>query len=116
MADPEKNLLECFRRLPDAERDTLVAFAEFLVERTEDAQPVDTQPKSIPRPDEESVIGAIKRLSETYHMLDRSKMLHETSALMAQHVMQGREATEVIDELEIVFRRYHEKQFGDASR
>ncbi|SCZ54738.1 Crp/Fnr family transcriptional regulator [Thiohalomonas denitrificans] len=115
MGHPEKNLLECFRRLPDAERDTLVAFAEFLVERA-GSEPVDKQPKPIPRPEQESVIGAIKRLSETYHMLDRSKMLHETSALMAQHVMQGRAASQVIDELEVVFRRHYEKQFGDDNR
>lgn len=115
MADPQKSLLECFRCLPDADRETLVAFAEFLVERAGPA-PMDTQPKPIPRPDEESVVGAIKRLSETYPMLDRSRMLHETSALMAQHVMQGRDAIEVIDELEIAFRRQHEKQFGDDIR
>ncbi|WP_303906718.1 Crp/Fnr family transcriptional regulator [Thiohalomonas denitrificans] len=115
MGNPEKNLLECFRRLPEAERDTLVAFAEFLVERA-GSEPVDKQPKPIPRPDTESVVGAIRRLSETYHMLDRSKMLHETSALMAQHVMQGREACKVIDELEVVFRRHHQQQFGDDTR
>ncbi len=115
MADAEKSLLECFRRLPDAERDTLVAFAEFLVERA-GTEPVDIQPKPIPRPEGESVVGAIKRLSETYHMLDRSKMLHETSGLMAQHVMQGREAVEVIDELEIVFSRHYKKQFGADNR
>jgi hypothetical protein len=47
-------------------------------------------------------------------MLDKAKLLNETSALMAQHVMQGRPAEEVIDELEIVFemhyRRYADKE------
>lgn len=113
MAD-ERRLLACFRRLPAEHQSTLLEFAEFLLARTEPVAP-DTTPKPIPRPEEESVIGAIKRLSETYHMLDRSKMLHETSGLMAQHVMQGREAGEVIDELEIVFRRHYQQQFGDSN-
>ena len=42
-------------------------------------------------------------------MLDRSKMLNETSSLMTQHVLNGRAATEVIDELEIMFKRHYEK-------
>jgi hypothetical protein len=41
-------------------------------------------------------------------MLDRSKMLNETSVLMTQHVISGRDAVEVIDELEILFRRHYE--------
>jgi hypothetical protein len=42
-------------------------------------------------------------------MLDHSKMLHEASSLMAQHMMQGRPAEEVIDELEEMFRRDFDK-------
>lgn len=118
MADPEAKLLGLFRRLPAAERDTLLAFAEFLSARRceagtdPEAVPV---PEPLPRPETESVVAAIKRLSAVYHMLDRSKMLHETSALMAQHMMQGRAAVEVIDELEVVFRRHYEKQYGGPS-
>lgn len=46
-------------------------------------------------------------------MLDRSKLLNETSALMAQHVMQGRSAVEVIDELEVVFQTHYEKVLAE---
>ena len=42
-------------------------------------------------------------------MLDKAKMLHESSTLMTQHVMQGRAAADVIDDLEAVFRRYYEE-------
>ena len=35
-------------------------------------------------------------------------MLHETSALMAAHVLQGREASAVIDELEALFATRYE--------
>ena len=111
MTSSEKRLRAIWRGLDEANRETLFAFAEFLSARAgESGPPIPTEPVPLPRPEQESVIGAIKRLSATYPMLDRGKMLHETSALMAQHVMQGREAGEVIDELEIIFSRHYEKQ------
>ncbi len=119
MSSADERLLELFRRLPAAEQETALAFVEFLVTRSGvDVEPAPVpEPQPIPRPDNESVIAAIRRLSESYPMLDRSKMLHETSGLMAQHVMQGRAAAEVIDELELLFRRHYVRQFGsqDAS-
>jgi len=39
-------------------------------------------------------------------MLNKDTMLHETSGLVAQHLIQGRAAREVIDELEAIFRRH----------
>ena len=53
------------------------------------------------------VRSAIKRLSRSYYMLDRSRMLDETSGLMAAHVLNGRSAKEVIDELEVMFARHY---------
>ena len=53
----------------------------------------------------ESVIAAIKRLSATYPMLDKGKVFNDTSSLMSQHIIQGREAVEVIDELEALFQQ-----------
>lgn len=89
--------------MPKEARRNLLDFAQFLAER----YPTDTatvqQPLSIPRPPEESVIAAVKRLSATYPMLNKDTMLHETSALVAQHLIQGRQASEVIDELELIF-------------
>ena len=67
------------------------------------------EPESIPRPAEEKVVAAIKRLSRTYPMLDKNAMLGATSDLMMQHVLQGRDAKEVIDELEQVFRDEYDK-------
>ncbi|MHB8454031.1 MAG: Crp/Fnr family transcriptional regulator [Acidiferrobacterales bacterium] len=111
----EKHLRDILRRLPEAQARTLMDFAEFLDARQREPvalgdTPVEAPvPENIPRPAEESVVKAIKRLVATYPMLDRSKMLNETSSLMTQHVMHGRDRVEVIDELEIVFRRYYEK-------
>ncbi len=104
----ERKLLNQFRNLPEAEAQMLLAFAEFLASRGE-ATPVEVPaPAVVPRPESESVVGALKRLSATYHMLDKAKMLNETSTVMAQHVMQGRDKVEVIDELEVIFRRHYE--------
>ena len=109
--DVSRRLAEIAGRLPEEQQRTLLQFAEFLLaqvpEAAEDA-PL-PEPKDIPRPEQESVIKAMRRLSETYFMLERGPLLNETSALMAQHVMHGRSAVEVIDELEIVFSRHYEK-------
>lgn len=107
-------MLELFARLDEPQRQTLLAFAEFLVERSPAAasrEPI-PEPEPIPRPADESVVAAIRRLSRSYHMLDKKDVLHRASALMAEHIMQGRDAVEVIDELEVVFHRRYQKLIG----
>ncbi|MFA7095397.1 MAG: Crp/Fnr family transcriptional regulator [Gammaproteobacteria bacterium] len=112
MNQTEKKLLRFFSELPEEERRTLLAFAEFLHGRARTAREIPA-PAPIPRPEQESVVGALKRLSATYHMLNKAKMLNETSVLMTQHVMQGRDAVEVIDELEVLFRRHYERLISE---
>ncbi len=111
---PENRLTEIFAQLPEVERKSLLDFAEFLASRSTPVEPQSLELKPIPRPADESVVAALKRLRETYHMLDHSKMLNEASALMAQHLMQGRPAEEVIDELEDLFQRDFDKFLQDA--
>lgn len=105
----ERALVRLFRSLGPEDRHSLLAFAEFLSQRgdrqEEDAAPLDPEP--IARPRTETVVGAIKRLSRSYSMLDRSRMLNETSSLMAAHVVNGRPSAEVIDELEELFQRHY---------
>ncbi|WP_172838750.1 Crp/Fnr family transcriptional regulator [Solemya velesiana gill symbiont] len=107
----QRKLLKLYSGLSQGERENLLAFAEFLSQREEGevATQQIAEPKPIPGPEEESVIAAIKRLSETYHMLDRSTLFHETSSLMTSHVMQGREAVDVIDELEALFQTKYQQ-------
>lgn len=109
MKDWERALLNAARRLDEGQRETLTAFAEFLAGRAEAAaEPTElSKPLDIPRPEQESVVKAIKRLSATYPMLDKAKMLNDTSTLMAEHTLQGRDADEVITELEVVFERHY---------
>lgn len=103
MKSEEKKLLELFRALPGQERATLLQFAEFLASRAAPPEPEVLEPLPIPRPDDETVVRAIRRLMETYPMLDRGKLLHETSHYVTQHVIHGRPAAEVIGELEKMF-------------
>lgn len=108
--EPERRLARLFRSLAPAERETLLAFAEFLAQRgatTPEPHGGPREPIPVPRPPTESVVAAIKRLSKAYEMLDRGPMLNETSALMSAHVLQGRPANEVIDDLEALFARHY---------
>ena len=117
----EKKLLKLFNSLGGPERDMVLGFAEYLTSRA--GEPAKTQqtipqPIDVPRPENESVVAAIKRLSSTYHMLDDPRLLNEASALMSQHVMQGREAEQVIDDLQALFNKFYEDmlaEFGDLS-
>ena len=104
----EKRLREILGELPETQAVALLEYAEFLAARYSGPKEV-TAPLDIPRPEKESVVKAIKRLGATYPMIDRSKMLNETSVLMTQHVISGRDAAKVIDELEVLFRRHYEK-------
>nr|VFJ71542.1 MAG: hypothetical protein BECKFW1821C_GA0114237_102739 [Candidatus Kentron sp. FW] len=107
-----KQLIRLFSRLPDSEKKTLLAFAEFLVNRLDSKVALEDEsipvPTIIPRPENETVISAIRRLSKSYPMLDKATMLNETSSLMAEHVLRGRSAPEVIDKLDAVFQRHYE--------
>lgn len=107
-SNTEKRLREILSDLPAAQAAALLEYAEFLATRYGGPKEI-TSPLDIPRPAKESVVKAIKRLGVTYPMLDRSKMLNETSSLMTQHVLHGRAAAEVIDDLEIMFKRHYEK-------
>ena len=104
MADnQQKQLLTYYSGLDEERQRALLEYAAYLYQRSEKKPTVLGEPNIIPRPDEETVVGAIKRLSASYEMIDKQTMLHELSGLMAQHMLQGRPADEVITEIESVF-------------
>lgn len=114
-----KNWLQQLEKLMpslDVERQqAVVDYATFMVQQyrippTEEAR---QEPESIARPVSETVIAAIKRLKKTYYMLETGILLDQTSALMGQHMMQGREASRVIDELETIFKTQYEQYLHD---
>lgn len=126
MTDSVEELATIYESLNDADRAALLAFAQFLAQRgaappvfstpvvstaiTEPTRPEEPQP--IARPESESVIKALKRLSATYPMLNKNELLGETSDLVTQHVVMGRDKLEVIDALEAVFQRHYQDYLG----
>lgn len=98
-----ERLLGLFETLDKGGQQALLDYALFLQQRYLLKPAVSAEPLPIERPDGESVIASIKRLRETYPMLDTESLLHDTSQFMMQHVMQGREAQDVIDDLEDYF-------------
>ena len=114
MKPEQQQLIDLFTGLDEGGRSSLLAFAEFLasrgrVPRVTASKPVVTvpAPENIARPDDESIVAALKRLSKTYPMLDKSEMLGATSDMVATHVMQGSDPVGVIDQLEAVFSKHY---------
>lgn len=108
-------MLRLFRSLNQEQQRTVAAFAAFLAGNTEPLlESVPEQPVDLPRPDQESVVKAIKRLRATYPMLDQNKLFHETSQHMTEHLMHGKPAVEVINELEAMFSRQYQRYIEDA--
>lgn len=114
--DQAEAILGVLEKLSAGDRTAVRSFAEYLLYRADGRvpaapaalPPVDVpEPEDIPRPDDEKVVAAVKRLAKTYFMLDKTKMLGATSELVTQHILQGREAAEVIDELEQVFETHY---------
>lgn len=116
MTDQEKQLLQLLARLAQPERETVLAFAEFLCSRTQRDDASIPEPQLLPRPEQETVIGAVKRLSTSYPMLDKAKMLNETSGIVAQYVLQGRATQDVIDNLEHIFQSQYEQLQEEAKK
>lgn len=113
-AKREKRLQQILGRLPKNVAESLLEYAEFL-DSKHGKDPVAKQPLDIQRPETETVVDAIRRLTDTFPMLDTSHLLHETGDLMTQHIMQSRPANEVIDDLEALFRK-HFDSFVSASK
>ncbi len=103
----KKHLIEIFETLDTERQNSLFDFAEFLQAKgdlvvTEMAQPVE-----ISRPETETVVGAIKRLKQTYPMIDSMTVFSSASELMTQHMVKGKDAIEVIDEMESIFEDFY---------
>lgn len=119
----QDKLIGVLESLSPADQTAVLSFAEFLLSRAPTAKAAPAVAVDIPepelgaRPQDEKVVAAIKRLSKVYYMLDKSKMLGVTSELVTQHILQGREAVAVIDELEQVFAdHYRQLKQGDGEK
>ena len=108
MSGQEGRLLELFRRLDARGRESLLDFAGFLAARL----PVPT-PAPVERPAQESVVQAIRRLNRSHPSLKRHRLMPRVEKLLAAHMVDGRPAGEVIDELEALFAAEHRQAGGD---
>ncbi len=123
MATTENHLLQLFSRLAAGDQATLLAFAEFLCGRSSPGALVASskpreipEPEQIERPEEESIVGCLKRLAKAYPMLDKNVMLKATSELVATNIMKGGDTVEVIDELERIFLANYEQLRAETGK
>ncbi len=116
MSAGRQRLQQLYAMLDDSGRHALLEYAEFLSARQPQTAEVLEPPRDLPRPDGESVIAALKRLRATYPMLDSAPLLDAAATLVTAHVLRGRGAVEVIDELEKLFdSAYAECAAGDGA-
>lgn len=113
MSSERQRLVKLFDGMSEQHRKSLLDYAQYLNQQSsaasEDNEQEKHSPLESPRPENENVVNAIKRLRTRYFMLNTDGLLNESSALMAQFMMQGREAQEVIDDLEKVFENHYQK-------
>ena len=112
-----KQLVNLYEKLSAGARQSLLDYAEFLLAKQQQSPEATKllEPEPIEPREGESVIQAIKRLSASYHMLDKGKLLNDTSMLMSEHTLQGREREEVIAELEVVFKQHYQRYLDEGN-
>ncbi|MDC0163835.1 Crp/Fnr family transcriptional regulator [Gammaproteobacteria bacterium] len=115
MGSTKRRLDKITNELDSENLSTLLAFAEFLHARQPDIAVEVSNPAIVPRPENESVIGAIRRLSRGYPMLARDTLLNEAVSLMTRHIMSGESAVETIDRLEALFSSRYQAFQSDQS-
>jgi len=102
-------LIELYEAMDDERKRSLCDFADFLYAKAEPVCKEIPVPQDVPRPPQESVVGAVKRLKTKYHMVESMTVFSAASALMTDHMVKGRDLVEVIDEMELLFEDAYEK-------
>ena len=117
--DELNQLQNIFSALGRDDRHSLLRYAQFLhAERGSDdlVEPQIEKPLDFPRPKNEHVVVAIRRLAKTYPMLNHDHLLRQSADFMSAHLVSGRSATEVINELEEIFQMQYQKYRSEFSR
>ena len=117
----QEQLQSILSSLSDTDRHAWLRYGEFLVSSAATAlseQPTATiekeAPQPIARPDEERVVAAIRRLAQTYPMINHDPLLQQSADLMSAHLLSGRAAAEVIDELEELFQQHYQRYLAES--
>ena len=104
-----QDLIDLYQAMDDSRKKSLSDFADFLYAQAEPIVKEIPPPENVPRPEQETVVGAIKRLKVTYHMVESMAVFSEASSLMTDHMVKGRDVVEVIDEMEVLFEDAYKK-------
>ncbi len=106
-------LVELYESMDDERKRSLCDFADYLYAKADPISKEVPAPSEILRPESETVVGAVKRLKATYHMVESMSVFSAASALMMDHMVKGRDVVEVIDEMEILFEDSYNKLIQD---
>jgi hypothetical protein len=108
-----KALADLFNKLDKDRQQSLFDYAEFLQSKGGIVPADIAEPVDIPKPENESVVGAIKRMKQSYPMIDSMEVFTVASNLMTDHMVKGRDAEEVINEIEALFKETYKKLFRE---
>ena len=108
-----KTLANLFNTLDKDRQQSLFDYAEFLQSKYGMVKQEVSQPIEIPKPEDESVVGAIKRMKQSYPMIDSMEVFAVASNLMTDHMVKGRDVEEVINEIEALFEDTYKKLFRE---
>ncbi len=108
-----QTLIDLYESMDDERKLSLCDFADFLYAKAEPVSKEIPAPEAVSRPQEETVVGAVKRLKIKYHMVESMSVFSAASALMTDHMVKGRDVVEVIDEMEILFEEAYDKLLQD---
>jgi len=107
-------LTELYESMDDQRKQSLSDFADFLYAQADPISKEIPPPEDISRPETETVVGAIKRLKLTYPMIGSMAIFSKASALMTEHMVNGRNVIEVVDEMEILFVDAYDEMVKDS--
>ncbi len=107
-------LIDLYEAMDDERKLSLCDFADFLYAKSGPVIKEIPQPEDISRPEQETVVGAVKRLKLRYHMVESMSVFSAASELMTDHMVKGRDVVEVIDEMEVLFEDAYVKMLDDS--
>ena len=110
-----QDLIDLYEAMDDNRKKSLSDFADFLYAQAEPITKEIPPPDDVPRPEQETVVGAVKRLKIKYHMVESMSVFSEASSLMTDHMVKGRDVVEVIDEMEVLFEAAYKKLVQESS-
>ncbi|MFV2004882.1 MAG: Crp/Fnr family transcriptional regulator [Gammaproteobacteria bacterium] len=102
-AKNSQELIDLYEAMDEERKLSLSDFADFLYAKSGPVVKEIPVPEDIPRPEKETVVGAVKRLKAQYRMIESMSVFSAASALMTDHMVKGRDVVEVIDEMEVLF-------------